>query len=116
MAYTCLVCNFPKLKSPPRSASGGGSYEICPACGFQYGVDDDDLGITHEQWRAKWVAGGAKWSSKGTPQPKSWKYVPVAAAPKAAKPAKAKTAKTVKPKATTPAKKIAKKAIKKKTK
>ena len=27
----------------------GGSYEICPSCGFQFGVSDDDLGSTYEQ-------------------------------------------------------------------
>jgi hypothetical protein len=74
MTYPCLVCAWPKLKEPPRSPSGGGSYEICPACGYQYGVDDDDRGITPEQWRRTWVQQGARWSSAGIKSPKGWKY------------------------------------------
>ena len=70
--HTCPVCAFAKLQEPPHSASGGGSYEICPSCGFQFGVDDDDKGITFEQARERWVAGGMKWSSKGNPSPKGW--------------------------------------------
>ena len=68
----CPVCAYPNLKEPARSKSGGGSYEICPSCGFQFGVDDDDKGITIDQWRAKWLAAGAKWSSKGIAKPKGW--------------------------------------------
>ena len=70
--HTCPVCAYPKLEEAPRSSSGGGSYEICPSCGFQFGVDDDDKGITFEQWREKWIAGGAKWSSRGISAPKGW--------------------------------------------
>jgi hypothetical protein len=69
---TCPVCAYPTLNEPARSKSGGGSYEICPSCGFQFGVDDDDKGITFEQWRKTWLAAGAKWSSKGIAMPKGW--------------------------------------------
>jgi hypothetical protein len=68
----CPVCAYPHLAEPARSKSGGGSYEICPSCGFQFGVDDDDKGITFDQWRAKWLADGARWSSKGIAMPKGW--------------------------------------------
>lgn len=71
MNHTCPVCGYPKLKEAPRSKSGGGSYEICPSCGFQFGVTDDDEGFTYEQWRAKWEKGGMKWSST-QPMPKNW--------------------------------------------
>ena len=71
MKYTCPVCHFPDLIEPPRGKSGGGSFEICPSCGFQFGVSDDDLGFTHAQWRAKWLEAGAKWSSHQTP-PTDW--------------------------------------------
>lgn len=70
--HLCPVCGYPDLFEAPRSASGGGSYEICPSCGFQFGVDDDDKGISHEQWREKWVAGGMKWHSQGNAAPKGW--------------------------------------------
>jgi hypothetical protein len=69
MKHPCPVCNFPGLTEPPRGKSGGGSYEICPSCGFQFGVSDDDRGITYSQWREKWIQGGAKWSSQQTPPP-----------------------------------------------
>jgi hypothetical protein len=70
--HSCPVCAYPKLQEPPHAPSGGGSYEICPSCGFQFGVDDDDKGTTFEQARERWVAGGMKWSSKGIPAPKAW--------------------------------------------
>jgi hypothetical protein len=90
MTYPCLVCSYPKLKSPPRSASGGGSYEICPSCGYQYGVDDDDRGITPDEWRRTWIANGAHWSSHGIQPPTDWKFGDLAAQPVPAKKAAAK--------------------------
>jgi hypothetical protein len=86
MTHSCLVCSYPKLKSPPHSPSGGGSYEICPSCGYQYGVDDDDRGITPDEWRRTWIAHGAHWSSKGILPPTDWKFgdvIPPVANPKA---------------------------------
>lgn len=86
MPHTCPVCGYPKLKSAPRSPSGGGSYEICPSCGYQFGVDDDDLQIPHAQWLKKWISGGAKWSSASIKQPKNWKFeIPAPAAKKTTK-------------------------------
>jgi len=70
--YSCPVCGFAKLKEPPRSASGGPSYEICPACGFQFGVSDDDDEISYEQWRADWVHSGMEWTSLGITKPRGW--------------------------------------------
>ena len=71
MKHACPVCNFPGLAEPPRGKSGGGSYEICPSCGFQFGVSDDDGGFTCDQWRKNWLQSGAKWSSRSAP-PKNW--------------------------------------------
>ncbi|MGI8436423.1 MAG: hypothetical protein ACR2NX_05900 [Chthoniobacterales bacterium] len=71
MNHTCPVCGYPKLKETPRTKSGGGSYEICPSCGFQFGVSDDDAGETYESWREKWRAAGMKWSST-TKLPAHW--------------------------------------------
>jgi rubredoxin len=70
--YACSVCGWPGLAEPPRSASGGGSYEICPSCGFQFGVTDDDEGISEAKWRARWIKAGMKWSSVARPAPKKW--------------------------------------------
>jgi rubredoxin len=52
MTHVCPVCDYPYLKEEPRTEDGG-SYEICPRCGFQFGVTDDDLGFTYAQWRDK---------------------------------------------------------------
>jgi hypothetical protein len=70
--HTCPVCGYPELEEPPRSPSGGGSYEICPSCGFQFGVDDDDKGITYDEWRVRWKEKGQAWSSRGNVAPRGW--------------------------------------------
>ncbi len=72
MKHLCPVCGFPELTEPPRSKSGGGSYEICPSCGYQFGVDDDDKRIPFATARETWVAGGMRWRSS-TPPPRNWK-------------------------------------------
>jgi hypothetical protein len=70
--HTCPVCAYPKLEEAPRSKSGGGSYEICPCCGFQFGVDDDDKGLSYEEARERWIAKGMIWRSKGQKAPAKW--------------------------------------------
>jgi hypothetical protein len=72
MAHMCPACGYPALQESPRSAKGGGSFEICPSCGFQFGVSDDDAGFTYANWRARWKKLGAPWSSKGIPAPRGW--------------------------------------------
>jgi hypothetical protein len=74
MSYQCPVCGFPGLFEPARSPqTGAGSYEICPSCGFEFGVSDDDLGRTYEEWRTEWIDRGMPWSSNGRLQPPDWK-------------------------------------------
>ncbi len=70
--HTCPVCGYPKLSEAPKAPSGGGSYEICPSCGFQFGVDDDDRGLSYAQGREKWLAKGGGWWSKSTSKPEDW--------------------------------------------
>lgn len=72
MACTCPCCGYPALREPPRSTSGGGSYEICPSCGFQFGVSDDDAGFTYTAWRAQWKKHGLRWRSTGIAPPPDW--------------------------------------------
>ena len=72
MAHTCPACGYPALREPPRPANGGGSFEICPSCGFQFGVSDDDAGFTYASWRARWKKMGSPWSSKGISAPRGW--------------------------------------------
>ena len=46
MTYMCPVCGYPELSEVPRPAFGGGCFEICPSCGFQFGVTDEHSGVT----------------------------------------------------------------------
>jgi rubredoxin len=73
-AYRCPVCGYDGLEGPPRSAlTGAGSYEICPSCGFEFGVSDDDLGYTYDEWRKSWVDRGMPWESAAIrPAPDGW--------------------------------------------
>lgn len=74
MRYQCPVCGYPGLEDPPRSpVSGGGSYEICPSCGFEFGVTDEALGLSYQEWRERWIARGMPWDSAGIrPAPDDW--------------------------------------------
>ncbi len=70
VSFICPVCGYPGHEEPPRSPrTGGGSYEICPSCGFQFGVTDDDKGISYEEWRSRWIEQGMPWSSAGIESP-----------------------------------------------
>jgi len=71
MRYDCPVCGYPDLTEPTRS-HGGGSYEICPSCGFQFGVSDDSDGISYDEWRESWIDQGMPWNSKGIKPPMNW--------------------------------------------
>ncbi len=73
MSHVCPVCGFPNLSEAPRSLSGGASHEICPSCGYEFGVDDDDRGTSHAAAREAWQSGGMQWASHSQPPPKSWK-------------------------------------------
>ena len=72
MKFICPVCGFPELMEKPRGSETGGSYEICPSCGFQFGVSDDDEGFTFLGWRQAWIEAGAKWQSVARPPPSEW--------------------------------------------
>src|ERR1035438_7286244 len=70
--FICPVCGFPNLTEEPRHADGGGSDEISPSCGFQFGYDDDDRGISFVDWRRDWIKRGMPWSSQGIEAPVDW--------------------------------------------
>ena len=91
---TCAACGYPHLRAPQRSASGGASHEICPACGFEPGYTDDDQEITPATWGKQWRSKGSAWFSKGIPQPADWK--PAVAKIKKAVAKKASVKKTAK--------------------
>ncbi|MEW5953608.1 MAG: hypothetical protein AB1815_07690 [Bacillota bacterium] len=69
--YTCPVCGYEKLYEPAYNKYGYGSHEICPCCGYQFGYDDDDQGISHEEYRNNWLKSGAKWFDAST-KPDNW--------------------------------------------
>ncbi len=60
------------LEENPRPAAGGGSFEICPSCGFQFGVTDDDRGIAYDDWREEWIQAGMAWDKGRSQAPAHW--------------------------------------------
>ena len=73
MSFQCPVCGYPALQEAPRDPqTGSGSYEICPSCGFQFGVDDDDGGWTYAAWRDRWTRAGMRWWSTSSEPPPGW--------------------------------------------
>lgn len=66
----CPICHYPDLAEPPYSDAGA-SYEICPSCGFEFGVTDDDLGVLPQSWRRRWIEQGCPWTSSA-PRPEGW--------------------------------------------
>ena len=75
MTYLCPVCGYDELREPPTSPEGSPSFEICPSCGFEFGVTDDDEGFSYRQWRDKWIAGGCTWWSTSVAPPADWNPV-----------------------------------------
>ena len=75
MKHICPVCGFPGLDELAYDENKNGSYEICPSCGFEFGVTDDDQGFSIQDWRKQWIEKGMKWWSEDTeynPQPQNW--------------------------------------------
>jgi prolyl-tRNA editing enzyme YbaK/EbsC (Cys-tRNA(Pro) deacylase) len=71
--HLCPVCGQPGLYEPPYDARGVGSHEICPCCGFHFGLDDDpdrEAGI--RAWRARWRREGCRWFSAVRTPPAGW--------------------------------------------
>ena len=70
MNNICPVCGYPELEVPAyRGVYGEPSYDICSSCWYQYGKTDDDEGISHEEWRERWIAEGMPWRWQGAPPP-----------------------------------------------
>ena len=66
-----MLCGYPDMDKPARS-HGAGSCEICPSCGFQFGVSDHNAGISYDEWRESWIDQGIPWNSKGLIRPPNW--------------------------------------------
>lgn len=73
--YKCLICGYSELPDEPYT-NNSPSYEMCPCCGFQYGLDDYHKYKTKKElfleWRINWIDGGCKWFSKSILEPKDW--------------------------------------------
>lgn len=78
----CPVCGFADLYELAYDDDGQGSFDICPCCGFQFGVDDDvelengDLmkkSQTHRMYRDNWLKSEAPVFSDDR-YPKEWKH------------------------------------------
>lgn len=70
--FRCPVCGYAGLDEPPRTPESGPSYEICPSCGFEFGVTDDDRGFSYTGWRQEWIADGTRWWSRAHREPPGW--------------------------------------------
>ena len=56
-------------------AGGGASYEICMSCNFEFGYDDDAMGLSYEQWRQRWINAGMPWNGVNILPPVNWNPV-----------------------------------------
>jgi hypothetical protein len=72
--YQCPVCGYGGLDEPAYDPKSGlGSYDVCASCGYEYGVTDDDLEISHDEWRRRWIKGGMQWwASEIQAPPQGW--------------------------------------------
>ena len=67
MSHICPVCGYSGLKAEPRTEATGGSFEICPSCGIQFGHSDEAGGdaqareVVYHKWREKWIRDGMRW-------------------------------------------------------
>lgn len=68
--FRCPVCGFGELPWRPYDDFGLPSFEICPCCGTQFGVEDARQ--SHELLRHVWAVGGARWWSLVEPPPVGW--------------------------------------------
>jgi hypothetical protein len=91
--WSCPVCGYPELDVPPYAKIGappytvrGGppyalflgapSYDVCPCCGFEFGYDDEPgavaRGLSFEEYRREWIAGGCRWFMSSGMPPDGW--------------------------------------------
>lgn len=65
LIYTCPVCAYPEMTDPVHEGN------ICPCCGTEFGYDDD-LDVTYQQLRQRWIEHGMLWFSPVASQPHGW--------------------------------------------
>jgi hypothetical protein len=66
--YTCPVCGYHELQSPPEN------FTICPSCYTEFGYDDATL--SHEELRREWIQNGMRWEASNIlPPPPLWNAI-----------------------------------------
>ncbi len=78
MRFTCPVCGYDGLTERSWTNESGGSDEICPSCGIQFGYTDfaggdpqarEDL---YKRWRREWIENGMRWDKGRSTPPPGW--------------------------------------------
>lgn len=68
----CPVCGYQNFVE--LHPEGGATYDLCPCCGFESGVDG--IGRSREErnsaFRQRWLADGALWWSSARPPEPGW--------------------------------------------
>src|SRR5579864_980161 len=59
----CPVCGY-------EMADGPRSFNICPSCGTEFGLHDENASI--DELRAWWMSTGPSWYSTVIPRPANW--------------------------------------------
>lgn len=73
--YICAICGYNKLEYPLWDEKEGyPTHQICSCCGFESGYDDDDIGMSIEQYRNEWIRLGAHWFDSKKSKPSNWDY------------------------------------------
>ncbi|MEW9702988.1 hypothetical protein [Paenibacillus sp. SI8] len=71
MSYICTLCGYSNLKFAPWTQKGlSPSYEICPCCGVEFGVDDINK-AAYEIYKKEWFESGNKWFMESK-KPNNW--------------------------------------------
>lgn len=66
MELSCRVCGYADGDPPWGKDNRSPSHNICACCGVEHGYEDMTLAGART-FRAKWLAGGAKWFDRKVP-------------------------------------------------
>lgn len=68
----CPVCGYPAYRE--HESDGAVTYDICPCCSFQSGVDGVawDRNERNRTFRRRWVEAGSRWWSTAATPPEGW--------------------------------------------
>jgi transcription elongation factor Elf1 len=69
MSFTCPICGYPDLSEDP-DPHGAPSFEICPSCGTEFGLDEGPNG--YDGLRQGWIERGMQWCSAVRRPPPEW--------------------------------------------